>query len=225
MAWTPQIAEVVGRFVDASNATLLARTEDGEDVVYKPTSGERPLWDFTAESLAVREVLTFEVDRALGFDVVPETAFGNGPFGPGAVQRFVAHDVDFDAMPLVRRRDPRLWPIAVLDVVTNNADRKFGHLLSTRDGIKAIDHGLTFHPEPKHRTVLWGFAGLAIPSSLLDALARLLAELDGRLGEQVGSLLGSEEAGALRRRIVELFSTGVHPEPPEDRPAIPWPPY
>ena len=49
--------EVRGRIVDASNATLLAevRLEGVEALcVYKPTAGERPLWDFPGRTLAKR---------------------------------------------------------------------------------------------------------------------------------------------------------------------------
>ena len=48
--WVPRIVEVVGRFAEASNATLLATTADGERVIYKPVAGEQPLWDFAPET-------------------------------------------------------------------------------------------------------------------------------------------------------------------------------
>ena len=47
---------VEGRLVDASNATLLALAVlDGVEVacVYKPTAGERPLWDFPESTLGL----------------------------------------------------------------------------------------------------------------------------------------------------------------------------
>ena len=46
-----EIAEVLGRLPNASNATLLARTTADELVVYKPEKGERPLWDFEARNV------------------------------------------------------------------------------------------------------------------------------------------------------------------------------
>jgi hypothetical protein len=39
---------VVGRLVDASNATLFAHIKDCDpnlEIIYKPVAGERPLWD------------------------------------------------------------------------------------------------------------------------------------------------------------------------------------
>jgi hypothetical protein len=225
-AWTPVVEEVVGWFASASNATMLATTEDGERVVYKPARGERPLWDFPRESLAWREVLTYRVSAALGFDLVPETAIGDGPLGPGSIQRFVKQDPAYDPLDDVRACAPRLWPCAVLDVVCNNADRKLGHILQDGAGrLHAIDHGLTFHPDDKLRTVLWGFAGLPLPDTALAALDRLRDALDGPLAGDIASALGDPSLRAFRERVARLRQSGVHPEPPNDRPPLPWPPY
>ena len=223
--WHPEVADVVGRFVDASNATLLAVTDDGEQVVYKPTAGERPLWDFPIETLAAREVLTYEVARAMGEDIVPETVLGDGPYGPGSIQRFIEMDPDFDPVSLVQGDTDQLWSIAVLDVVTNNADRKLGHLISDGTRILGIDHGLTFHPGDKLRTVLWGFSERELPREQVESLRRLEAMLSNGLGERVEELLGVEESMALRTRVDALLATPVHPPPPVDRPPVPWPPY
>jgi uncharacterized repeat protein (TIGR03843 family) len=223
--WNPAVAEVIGRFVDASNATLLAVTGDGEQVVYKPTAGERPLWDFPIETLAAREVLTFEVARAMGEDIVPETVLGDGPYGPGSIQRFIDMDSDFDPVALVQGDSASLWPIVLLDVVSNNADRKLGHLISDGTRILGIDHGLTFHPSDKLRTVLWGFSGREFPQEQVESLRRLGKALDDGLGDRVEDLLGSEERVALHRRVGGLLENPIHPAPPHDRPPVPWPPY
>ncbi|WP_129838615.1 SCO1664 family protein [Streptomyces sp. RFCAC02] len=90
---------VVGRVTDASNAVLYAVAElDGVRVpcVYKPVSGERPLWDFPDGTLAQREVAAYEVCRALGWDIVPVTVLRDGPFGPGMCQRWVGPVPDAD---------------------------------------------------------------------------------------------------------------------------------
>ena len=224
--WQPHVVSIEGRFVSASNATLLGVTQDGDRVVYKPVAGERPLWDFEFETLAVREVLTYELSELLGMGVVPETALGDGIYGPGSVQRFVEHDTQFDALDLVRREDGRLWPIAVLDVIANNADRKLGHILLGVDGeLKAIDHGLTFHADDKLRSVLWVFAGQMIPAPLLSKLDEAQTAVDGSWGRRIVELLGAQERAALRARTRLVLDAGVHPDPPTDRPAIPWPAY
>jgi uncharacterized repeat protein (TIGR03843 family) len=220
------LVEVEGRMPYASNTTLLARDDVGSRWVYKPERGENPLWDFVWRTLAAREVLTYEVSSGMGLDLVPETLLADGPFGPGSAQRFVDEDFDFDPRPLfVPRVSPKLWPVAVLDLVCNNADRKLGHVIhdKTTDRLWAIDHGLTFHVEPKLRTVLWGFAGETIPADLVQALTALQSQLDSGLAARVSKLLSAEEAGGLSDRVERLLLHPVHPLPPDDRPAVPWP--
>ena len=223
--WRPEIASIEGRFVDASNATLLGQTTDGVRVVYKPSAGERPLWDFPPDSLAMREVLAYEVSEALGFGLVPETVLADGPFGPGSVQRFVQHDPGFDPVPLVRAESERLWPMAAFDVLVNNADRKLGHILDVAGSLVGIDHGLTFHPEDKLRTVLWVFAGSPLPDNVVVALERLASAMSAGLAERIGDELGARSMVALESRLAALREARVHPDPPDDRPPLPWPLY
>jgi hypothetical protein len=193
--------------------------------VYKPIVGEQPLWDFAPGTLSEREVLTYEVDRVLGFGVVPETVHGSGPLGPGAVQRFIDDEPSFDPIRLIRDGDDRLWPIALLDLVTNNADRKAGHILLADGSLVAVDHGLTFHRDDKLRTVLWAFAGRPIPDEGIDALRGLADALDVWLAGEIADRLGTDAANATVDRVRSLLAKPVHPFPPEDRPATPWPPY
>jgi uncharacterized repeat protein (TIGR03843 family) len=97
--------DVVGRIVDASNATLLVSvTLDGVQGrgVYKPVAGERPLWDFPSRTLARREVAAYVLSAATGWDVVPPTVLREGPFGLGSVQWWVdGGEVDEDGDPVV----------------------------------------------------------------------------------------------------------------------------
>ncbi|NND03749.1 MAG: phosphatidylinositol kinase [Acidimicrobiia bacterium] len=224
--WQPYVESVEGRFAEASNATLLGVTSNGLQVVYKPIAGIQPLWDFPAETLPVREVWTYRIDQALGSDVVPMTVMGDGLYGPGAVQIFVEAIADSMVVEMVNSSDANLWPIALLDIITNNADRKAGHILRGSVGeLWGIDHGLTFHEEPKLRTILWGFAGKTVPADLLDACEQLLSALQGELGEAMASELSEGALLATIARITALVDAGVHPQPPEHRPAIPWPPY
>lgn len=210
----------------ASNATFLATDASGVKWVYKPEKGESPLWDFPWRTLAAREVLTYEVAMAMNLDLVPETVLAEGPLGPGSAQRYLAEDFEFDPRPLfVPQLDLRLWPVAVLDIVTNNADRKIGHLIREIGGERlwAIDHGLTFHAEPKLRTVLWGFGGLPIPPALLNGLRDLESRLTQGLANRTEQLLSAKEARALTARVHQLILEPVHPLPPHDRPPTPWP--
>ena len=221
-AW--DIAEIIGRFQNASNATLLAVTGTGRMVVYKPEQGQRPLYDFDCLTLPAREVLTFELASAAGLDCVPETVPISGPFGPGSAQTFVEVDEEFDPAPLINEADPILWPIITLDLVINNADRKAGHVIADRSGrIWCIDHGLTLHAEPKLRTVMWGFSGEALPHTMVDCVRRLDQAIGNRLHARTEELLGSEEADALAARVEALLDDPTHPYPPTDRHPLPWP--
>jgi uncharacterized repeat protein (TIGR03843 family) len=110
--------------------------------------------------------------------------------------------------------------IAVFDVVINNADRKAGHCLLDREGgIWAIDNGLSFHVEPKLRTVIWDFAGEPIDDVLLDSLEPLS---QGDVPAPVGELLDEEEIGALVARAKRARARGKYPKPTTEFP-YPWP--
>ncbi|MDH5502585.1 MAG: phosphatidylinositol kinase [Acidimicrobiia bacterium] len=221
----PAIVNVVGRMPYASNATLLVDLDDGHQGIYKPADGERPLWDFPFGTLAAREVLTWEVSAAMGLSIVPPTYLVEGPFGLGSTQLFIKEDFEFDPRPLLEEPSERLWPFAVLDVIINNADRKLGHIIveeSTHD-LWAIDNGLSFHYEEKLRTILWGFAGRPLPAPLIKGLTNLTDSLKSGLHARVSDLLSRVEADALATRTAHLLESGVHPHPPLDRPAVPWP--
>ena len=219
-----QIAEVLGRFRNASNATLLARTDTGHMVVYKPEQGQRPLYDFDCRTLPVREVLTYEVSEAAGLAAVPETRPAEGPFGPGSAQAFVEVDERFDPAPLINQADDLLWPIATLDLVINNADRKAGHVLGDLSGgLWSIDHGVTLHIEPKLRTVMWGFAGRTLPDEMVTRVRKVQDALNRGLYTRTVELLSTPEADALANRVEAILTEPVHPSPPKDRPPLPWP--
>jgi uncharacterized repeat protein (TIGR03843 family) len=91
---------VLGRIRSASNATFLCEAAlDGSDdaplhCVYKPVAGEQPLWDFPDGTLAGRELATYLVSAALGWNIVPLTIIRDGPAGSGMVQRWVDQPED-----------------------------------------------------------------------------------------------------------------------------------
>ncbi|UFN44990.1 SCO1664 family protein [Nocardioides okcheonensis] len=241
-----------GRVLPASNATFVGEV-DGVRVVYKPVAGERPLWDFPDGTLAAREVAAHAVSEALGWDVVPPTVLRDGPHGTGMVQLWRDEDPEqapvdivregrvpdgfrhvFDgldahdrAVSLVHEDSAPLRRMALFDVVVNNADRKGGHVLPMPDGHRhGVDHGLTFHVEPKLRTVLWGWVGEGLVEEEVDGLRRLAAALDADLGDVLGGLLTAQEVATTRRRLARLLERAEFPAPPSSSyPVIPWPPF
>jgi len=220
---------VEGRLLDASNATLFCTTTlDGATAtcVYKPVQGERPLWDFPDGTLAGRELGTYLVSAATGWDLVPPTVLRDGPFGTGMCQLWVDVDEQVDLSVLARSDHPDLRRLAVLDAVVNNADRKGGHLLPHPDGkVQGIDHGLCFSVDDKLRTLLWQWRGEPLTEEAVEVLSRLRTELDGALGDGLHELLTRREVRRTVRRVDRLLSFGTHPEPSSEWPAIPWPPF
>ncbi len=248
---------VQGRMAQASNATLFCLVRSGDvtrPCIYKPRSGERPLWDFPRGTLSRREVAAFLVSQATGWDVVPPTVWRDGPYGPGSVQLWIHADPDTDlvtvrpagqAIPgwlavlqasnefdepveLAHADDPRLARMAVFDIVVDNADRKGGHILGDPRGhIWGVDHGLTFNCEAKLRTVLWGWGGRKLPPECLDVLAALAVDVESAelLGAELAGHLSAAELQATRDRIHRLLQDGCFPRPTLDGPMIPWPPF
>jgi uncharacterized repeat protein (TIGR03843 family) len=150
--------------------------------------------------------------------------------GPGSVQLFVPHDPEQHYFVLVddERTHDALIRIAVFDLLTNNADRKASHVLRTDDGwIYGCDHGLTFHAEPKLRTVIWDFEGAAVPATVRRDLGRFagqLADLDGPLSVDLAELLAAAEVAALAHRAQVLQNLPALPALEPDRRPYPWPP-
>jgi hypothetical protein len=222
--------EILGLLPRSSNYTFLVRAtgEDGDQAlgVYKPQSGEIPLWDFPEGTLCRREVAAYVVARALGWPNVPPTILRDGPEGLGSVQTFVTFDPEEHYFTLQERFIEDFRAVAAFDLVVNNADRKGGHCLLGEDGrIWLIDHGVCFSAEPKLRTVIWEYMDEPIPPSLLAGIERLGTALDegGPDRDELGALLDEEELLALRRRIAAIVGSPVFPGPGGDRP-FPWPP-
>lgn len=220
---------VVGRLVEASNATLYCAVSlDGVNAacVYKPVAGERPLWDFPDGTLAARETAAFRVSEAGGWRIVPPTVIRDGPFGPGMCQLWIDADESVDVVAMLRSGDPRLRPVALFDAVVNNADRKGSHLLPTTSGrMFAVDHGVCFNVDDKLRTLLWNWAGEPLRSGEYEVLRGLRSGLDGALRAVLGELLEVEEVAATAGRVDRLLAEGRLPLPTGDWPAVPWPPF
>lgn len=210
----------------SSNATLLVTVRCGDEemrAIYKPESGERPLWDYPG-GLWRRELAAYRASEALGWGIVPETVERqDAPMGPGSLQRFI-EDADFEQHYFTLIEDvathDQLRRMCVFDLVINNADRKGGHCLVTPDGkIFGIDHGLTFQVGPRLRTVIWDFGGQPIPDVWR---ADLLRVADSDLAEFT-DLLDEAELDAFRRRLRGVADLPCIPLVSEDYRHYPWP--
>jgi uncharacterized repeat protein (TIGR03843 family) len=240
--------EVIGRLTGSSNNAMVVRVwpagsapaagaeprpiEDRDLLaVWKPTIGERPLFDFPIGTLTRREVAAYLASEAMGWGIVPPTVLRDGPYGEGMLQQWIDVDPDADVVALVNDDDPRLRRVAVFDAVVNNTDRKAGHLLPIPGGhVHAVDHGVTFSIEPKLRTVLWAWEAEPFDTDEVAALARIRDALGkeavpGSLAVSLADLISIEEVEATRSRVAMLLQAGRFPGPNPDWPAVPWPPY
>jgi hypothetical protein len=222
--------KVLGLLYGASNYTFLTQLEPhhptGLLAVYKPARGESPLWDFEAGTLYQREVAAYELSKVLGWPRIPPTVVReHGPHGVGAVQLFI----DADRRHFLEEQSsmrPTWAQVALFDIITNNADRKSGHcLFDAKDQVWVIDHGLTFHVDPKLRTVIWDFSGEPLPAELCGDVERALAELqNGRLAEMLGELLRPGEVRVLKRRLRGVLDPSWRFPEPSSAWSVPWPP-
>lgn len=215
--------EILGRLVDASNASLLCKLPNESQVIYKPIAGERPLWDFPDGNLASREVAAFYVSEIGGFGVVPQTIMRDGPFGLGAVQEWITTSEDIDVIEIAQSSNERIRNLALFDIIINNADRKFGHILVTPNlEIFGCDHGVSFHQENKLRTVIWQFSELDLTREEISKIELLITRIDRA---HLSQYLSDKEVGALFQRANTLLDTKKFAEPNPNWPAVPWPPY
>ena len=85
---------------------------------------------------------------------------------------------------------------------------------------------MCFAEDYKLRTVLWQWRGKTLPRRCVEALRRLQAQFaEGDLAAELAPLLTASEITATKIRIDKLLKHRVHPFPPADWPAMPWPPY
>jgi len=221
--------EMEGLVPWGSNYTFLVRVSgDGDtiDAIYKPSKGERPLWDFARGTLCLRERAAYLTGEALGWHLVPPTILRDGPHGWGSLQYFVEHDPNEHYLTLKDRYIDQARRIALFDVLINNADRKSGHVLLTDDDrLWAIDHGVCFHPEYKLRSVIWDFAGEPIPEDLLASLVAFHSWLCYRKHPaylELSQVLEAQEMEALNERAKWLIEGKIFPQPGPGR-HYPWP--
>lgn len=212
-----------------SNYTFLTHltTEAGAGLaVYKPRRGEAPLWDFPDGTLYRREYAAFLVARALGWPGIPPIVVREGPHGIGTMQLYIDHDPGQHYFTFGPRFRDELRRVALFDVVTNNADRKGGHCLESPDGrLWCIDHGLTFHPQYKLRTVIWDFRNQPVrPDEAADltALREQLETSGSDLRLDLKEWITALEISTLIQRIATLLAVGVFPDYGPGRNS-PWP--
>ncbi len=241
-AWAPNDAHVLDALRDAEVRDLrliydssnyvflatLAHPEYGDGLgIYKPAAGEQPLSDFPYGTLHRREVAAYECSTLFGWDLVPPTVERDGPQGIGSMQLFIEHDPQQHYFALRSHAEfhEQMVRLAAFDLVANNADRKGGHiLLDPLRHVWGIDNALCFHRVDKLRTVVWDFAGVELPPSVIAGLERMrdcLAQRD-EPARVLGRWIEEAEIDGIVRRCDALLSNPVLPEMYPWR-CVPWP--
>lgn len=148
------------------NPSVLVEFEDGSKGIWKPLEakpgGVVPQGDLVGSSKS--EVLAYQLDQSLGWDLVPETSYMELDGQNGSVQRWVENSktgmswsatsdvLTQDLENFMTRMDKNLGQqyarMKVLDVVIDNGDRHMGNWLISAPGGKpklhAIDNGTAF---------------------------------------------------------------------------------
>jgi uncharacterized repeat protein (TIGR03843 family) len=228
-----RVESIMGMMVPGTNYTFLLRLRDSYSdpnvlAVYKPVRGTNPLYDFPVTTLHKRELAAYKLSRYLGWPNIPPTVIRSDlPHGEGMLQAYIDF-VPNEHYATLRERFPDYFmKVVVFDLITNNADRKSGHcLLDSKGIIWVIDHGLTFHVQPKYRSVIWDFAGQPLPSELVPKLQELAEDIEHKRGIalELSKLLSAEEVVMLGRRTKSILDEKWKFPVPVSYRQIPWPP-
>jgi hypothetical protein len=212
--------EIVGQKLIpwGSNYSFAAAVEDtkGREIlaIYKPETGETPLWDFPDGTLFKREVASYRLTKMLNWPVIPPTVIHDGPLGPGSLQLYKQpREPDDSDSPedVWGQCTLPIEQIVLFDHIANNADRKLAHCLTDHTGrIWGIDHGLTFNVDFKLRTVLWQFVGQPVSRQLIVDLRRVRS-CEAELRAELEPLLNERELITLLRRIDAFLAEPVFP--------------
>ena len=244
--------EIEGLIPDSTNGALKLLITKGDEqiaAIAKPDVSIRPLWDFPKMDLNKREYATFLFDRKLELGFVPETVIRDiSGIGNALVQHWIresendliivqspdnipksylrvlqGYDELNKLITLAHKDDQDLRKLCLIDLIINNADRKGNHLITDGNNkMWAIDHGVSWHEEPKIRTVLWGWINQEFNDGDLDLLSLAKSTLEDWLANDFQYLENSEIECALER-LDELVKNKRFPAPGSEWPAVPWP--
>ena len=233
---------ILSQLANSSNSALLGEIEIDDNnyisVVVKPAMYENPLFDFEWGTLSKREVCAFELSKALGWDIVPETVLRDVDNMESSVQLFIPHDPREHYFTFSKANKDIMEMFAVFDYLINNADRKAGHILrEVTESFKfsvnekndqkqlpgkhffGIDHGLCFNVEDKLRTVIWEFSEQAISEHLIQDISKNFNKIE----TAIDPYLSKHEIEKTILRVEQLLMNPFHRALDANPRAFPWP--
>ena len=161
-----------------------------------------------------REVCSYLVDRALGFDLVPPTVARElADLGPGSAQAWVdartgwkwLADGEYDYRKDVH--NPWLHRLAALDFVTGQIDRHANNfIVDAEKRVYAIDNGYAF-PAEDDRKWFWSNVGKRLVGTPIHPLVRAeiaAADPDVVAGSLEGAAFREGEVAGVVKRLREL---------------------
>jgi hypothetical protein len=151
------------------------------------------------------EVLAYEVDKKLGFNLVPPTVERTFDNQRGSVQLFIESD------PTKKIPKSEFDKESALDFLLDSGDRHAGNYLISHDGrLVDIDNGISFTGHGGHRVPFADrapeidrFLRTSEGGQIIDKM-RTLAK-DPHFSEQIKSYLGSHDADEFMRRFQFLI--------------------
>lgn len=137
-----------------TNPTLVT-FEDGSQGVFKPSAELGRNFGVPPSNMPKNEVAAYELDKALGFNIVPPTVSRDFQGERGSMQRFVRGHKTAEEHSGKIDRDG-FQKMRALDTLTWNMDRHDGNYLVSKGGrVKAIDNGFSLPPEVKRGATMF----------------------------------------------------------------------
>lgn len=137
-----------------TNPTLVT-FEDGSQGVFKPPAQLGTRFGVPPSNTPKNEVAAYELDKALGLNIVPPTVSRDFQGQRGSMQRFVpGHKTAEEHSGKIDRNG--FEKMRALDVLTWSMDRHDGNYLVSKGGkVKAIDNGLSLPPKVKRGKTMY----------------------------------------------------------------------
>lgn len=189
-----------------------------------------------SETLSMREALAYQLDQAMGINLVPETIYDHKTRASYQIKVKARTALEYgklDAMAAGKQDRAKMY---LLDLVAGNMDRHAGNwMIDGQKRIHAIDNGLTFSSKFQSELVhevrisyLFGRDKPTLDQALADKFARMIDEgkfkefFDSPLAKQ--ALTAKERKAALERidYIRNNFRDHFMNTLPERRTALEW---